>query len=135
MDEELWKESKYLKEKYIAINWNFSQPACVERVPIVSADTETKMYDDKDRLLSAEKASDIYKTFGQEYARLHIKVKAYAFTIAYEDKFALFQCAEDFLTALAMLNVKLVTWYNARFDMQYSITSSLLMAGLKYRKK
>lgn len=116
MDEELWKESKYLKEKYIAINWNFSQPACVERVPIVSADTETKMYDDKDRLLSAEKASDIYKTFGQEYARLHIKVKAYAFTIAYEDKFALFQCAEDFLTALAMLNVKLVTWYNARFD-------------------
>ena len=114
--EELWKESKYLKEKYISIGWNFSQPACVERCSIVSADTETKMYDDNGNLLTSEKASDIYRTFGQEYARLHIHVKAYAFTIAYEDKFALFQCAEDFLTAVAMLNCKLVTWYNARFD-------------------
>lgn len=116
MEEELWKESKYLKQKYISIGWNFSQPACVERVSLVSADTETKMYDDDGNLLTSEKASDIYRTFGQDYARLHIHVKAYAFTIAHKDKFALFQCAEDFLTALAMLNCKLVTWYNARFD-------------------
>ena len=116
MEESIWQKSKYFKEEFISIGWNFSQPSCIERCSIVSADTETKMYDDKDRLLSSEKASDIYRTFGQEYARLHIKVKAYAFTIAHKDKFALFQNAGDFLTALAMLNVKLVTWYNARFD-------------------
>ena len=113
---DVWKESKYLKDKYISIGWNFAQPACVEHCTIVSADTETKMYDDDGNLLTSEKASDMYRTFGQDYARLHIHVKAYAFTIAYKDNFALFQNAEDFLTALSMLNVKLVTWYNARFD-------------------
>ena len=112
----IWQESKYLKDKYISIGWNFSQPACVEHCSIVSADTETKMYNDDNEQISSEKASDIYRTFGQDYARLHIKVKAYAFTIAYKDKFALFQNAEDFLTALAMINAKIVTWYNARFD-------------------
>ena len=113
--ESIWQESKYLKDKYISIGWNFSAPSSIKKVDIVAADTETKMYY-KGNLLTSEDAYLLYNSLGQEYVRENIEVHAYAFTIAHKDKFALFQNAEDFITALAMLNVKLVTWYNARFD-------------------
>ena len=113
--EELWQESKYFKEKFISIGWNFRQPACIEHVSLVSADTETKMYYNGE-LLTAEDAYKLYKDKGQQFVRTNVEVKAYALTIAHKDKFALFQNVDDFLTALAMLNVKLCTWYNARFD-------------------
>ena len=113
--EELWQESKYFKEKFISIGWNFKQPACIEHVSLVSADTETKMYYNGN-LLTSEEAYKLYKDKGQQFVRTNVEVKAYALTIAHKDKFALFQNVDDFLTALAMLNVKLCTWYNARFD-------------------
>ena len=112
---ELWQESKYFKEKYISFGWNFKQPACMEHVSLVSADTETKMYYNG-KLLTSEDAYKLYKDKGQQFVRTNVEVRAYALTIAHEDKFALFQNVDDFLTALAMLNVKLCTWYNARFD-------------------
>ena len=112
---EIWQESKYFKEKYISFGWNFKQPACMEHVSLVSADTETKMYYNG-KLLTSEEAYKLYKDKGQQFVRTNVEVRAYALTIAHEDKFALFQNVEDFLTALAMLNVKLCTWYNARFD-------------------
>lgn len=112
---ELWQESKYFKEKYISFGWNFKQPACMEHVSLVSADTETKMYYNG-KLLTSEEAYKLYKDKGQQFVRTNVEVRAYALTIAHEDKFALFQNVDDFLTALAMLNVKLCTWYNARFD-------------------
>ena len=112
---ELWQESKYFRDKFISIGWNFSQPACMEHVSLVSADTETKMYY-KDKLLTSEEAYKLYKENGQQFVRENVEVRAYALTIAHEDRFALFQNVDDFLTALAMLNVKLCTWYNARFD-------------------
>ena len=112
---ELWQESKYFRDKFISIGWNFTQPACMEHVSLVSADTETKMYY-KGKLLTSEEAYKLYKENGQQFVRENIEVRAYALTIAHEDRFALFQNVEDFLTALAMLNVKLCTWYNARFD-------------------
>lgn len=113
--EEIWQESKYFKDKFISIGWNFCQPACMEHVSLVSADTETKMFYNK-KLLTSEEAHKLYIEKGQDFVRTHIEVQAYALTIAHKDKFALFQNVDDFLTALAMLNVKLVTWYNARFD-------------------
>ena len=113
--ESIWKESKYLKDKYISIGWNFSAPSSIKKCDIVSADTETKMYY-KDDLLTSEDAYLLYSSLGQEYVRENIEVHAYAFTIANGNNFALFQNVEDFLTACAMLNVKLITWYNARFD-------------------
>lgn len=113
--ESIWQESKYLKDKYISFGWNFSAPSSIKKVEMVSADTETKMYY-KGELLTSEDAYLLYNSLGQEYVRENIEVKAYAFTIADGKNFALFQNAEDFLTACAMLNVKLITWYNARFD-------------------
>ena len=112
---EMWKESKYFKDKFISIGWNFKNPSCIERCDFVACDTETKMYY-KDKLLTSQDAHDLYNEYGQQYTRENIEVRAYAFTIAHKDKFALFQNADDFFTALAMLNIKLASWYNARFD-------------------
>ena len=112
---EMWQESKYFKDKFISIGWDFCHPSCIEHVSLVSADTETKMYYNGN-LLTSEEAYELYKEKGQQFVRTNVEVHAYALTIAYKDRFALFQNVEDFLTALAMLNVKLCTWYNARFD-------------------
>ena len=54
MEESIWQKSKYFKEEFISIGWNFSQPSCIERCSLVAADTETKMYDDQDNLLSSD---------------------------------------------------------------------------------
>ena len=112
---EMWQDSKYFKDKFISIGWNFKNPSCIERCDFVACDTETKMYYNN-KLLTSQEAHDLYNQYGQQYTRENIEVRAYAFTIAHKDKFALFQNADDFFTALAMLNIKVASWYNARFD-------------------
>ena len=65
---ELWQESKYFRDKFISIGWNFSQPACMEHVSLVSADTETKMYY-KNKLLTSEEAYKLYKLLRHRVSR------------------------------------------------------------------
>lgn len=81
----------------------------------IAADTETKLYYNG-KVLSEEEAYILFRDNGQKWFKENVEVKAYAFTISNGKGFALFDNAEDFLTACAMLNVKLVFWYNARFD-------------------
>lgn len=87
----------------------------VQRYDFVSADTETKLYYN-DELLTEDRAYELFGKHGQGWFKCNVTVKAYAFTISTGKGFALFQNMEDFLTACAMLNVKTVYWYNARFD-------------------
>lgn len=82
---------------------------------IASADTETKLYYN-DKLLTEQEAHILYRDYGQQWVKKNIEVRCYAYTISTGKGFALFTNVEDFLTALAMLNVKYVFWYNARFD-------------------
>lgn len=81
----------------------------------ISADTETKLYYN-DKVLSEDEAYILYRDNGQAWVKENIVVKCYAFTISTGKGFALFTNIEDFLTAIAMLNVDYVFWYNARFD-------------------
>lgn len=87
----------------------------VQKVDIISADTETKLYY-KNKLLSEEEAYELYKQGGQSFIKANIEVKAYAFSISDGISTAIFQCIEDFLLACSMLRVKYVIWYNAKFD-------------------
>lgn len=89
--------------------------AKIIHVDFLAADTETKLYLN-DKLIDETTASKLFCDNGQQWFKENISVKAYAFTISNGNGFALFQCAEDFLTACAMLNVKVVVWYNAKFD-------------------
>ena len=72
--------------------------------------------------LTAEQLKDydtvynLYKQYGQAWIKKNLEVRAYAFTLSDGENFALFQNAEDFLTACAMFNVKRVFWYNAKSD-------------------
>ena len=86
-----------------------------EHVSYIAADTETKLYY-KGNLLTEQEAYILYRDNGQKWFKSNVEVKAYAFTLSTGKGFACFLCIEDFLTACAMLNVKYVFWYNARFD-------------------
>lgn len=109
------KTAKCFKMSYFStsdLDFNFLN---IKHIDVISADTETKLYYNGMQLTDTA-AYDLYKENGQKWIKENIEVKAYAFTIAHYESFALFQCIEDFLTAVAILNVKLVLWYNARFD-------------------
>lgn len=84
-------------------------------VDYIACDTETKLYYNG-KLLTEDEAYYLYKDNGQAWVKQNIEVKAYAFLLSTGKGFAVFQNIEDFLTAIAMLNVKMVFWYNARFD-------------------
>lgn len=111
-----WSENDLFKEPFIVIgDWNFTNSKHFSHCEYVSADTETKLYYE-DELLTEEKASEFYKNNGADWCRENIKVKAYAFMLSNGNDFALFQNIEDFILCCAMLNVKKVFWYNAKFD-------------------
>lgn len=87
----------------------------IKHYDIISADTETKLYF-KGKLLTEQEAYLLFRDNGQAWFKTNVEVRCYAFTISTGEGFALFQCINDFLLACAMLNVKTVFWYNARFD-------------------
>lgn len=111
----VWQTNPLFKEKFITKGFGFSKVSKVPKADIVAADTETKLYY-KDEKLSEQRAYELYRDKGQAWIKKNIEVKAYAYMLAFEDCFALFQCCEDFITACCMLNVKMVFWYNAKFD-------------------
>lgn len=110
-----WKTAKWFEDKYISIGFDFDKRTHVPTAEIIAADTETKLYYNNE-LLSEERAYILNQKNGQAWTKANIEVKAYAFMLAFEDKFALFQNPQDFLTACAMLHAKYVFWYNAKFD-------------------
>lgn len=111
----LWSTSNYFTEPFINIGWDLTSATTFPHVNYLGADTETKNYVNG-KLLKEKVASYLYKKRGAMWCRKNIEVKAYAFMLSDGKNFALFQNAEDFLTACAMFNVKLVFWYNAKFD-------------------
>lgn len=112
----IWQQNKIFKEKFIVIgDWNFSSCDKFTHCDYVSADTETKLYYNNE-LLTEEKAHKLYKENGAKWCRCNIVVKPYAFMLSDGKSFALFQNIEDFLLCCAMMLVKIVFWYNAKFD-------------------
>lgn len=112
----MWETSRFFKEKYYLVgDWNFKSAQSFPHVQNLGADTETKLYFDG-KLLSDEDAYRLYKDNSQTWVKQHLEVRAYAFMLSDGENFALFQNANDFLVCCAMMNVKCVYWYNARFD-------------------
>lgn len=112
----IWQKNNIFNDRFIVIgNWNFSSCDKFSRCDYISADTETKLYLDG-QLLSEEQAHNLYKEKGAKWCRMNIEVRAYAFTISDGYNFALFTNIEDFLLCCAMMLVKKVFWYNAKFD-------------------
>ena len=116
------KESRLFKMKYYSIGFDFSNIEKIQKCSFVAADTETHltMYG---KNVSDDTVYEYYKECTQEFSktttndfRKNIHVQAWALTISSGENFALFQCVEDFLTALAYLRVDTVVWYNAKFD-------------------
>lgn len=111
-----WSTNDIFKEPFINIgNWELSKYSTFSHAKYVSADTETKLYVGN-KLLTEHLAYCLYKRLGGMWCRKNIEVKPYAFMISDGDNFALFQNIEDFILCLAMLNVKMVFWYNTKFD-------------------
>ena len=112
----IWQKTKFFKMPFIAIGeWDLSTMTNYPHCHYLAADTETKLYCN-DKLLNEQDAYDLYRIYGQKWFKCNVEVRAYAFMLSNGESFALFQCAEDFLTACAMFNVKKVFWYNAKFD-------------------
>lgn len=116
----------FVLEYYSNDDLFFFPYAKVKKFDIVSADTETKLYYNE-KLLDDGTSSKLFKDNGQQWFKENVEVKAYAYTLSTGKGFALFQCAKDFLTACAMLNVKVVVWYNAKFD--FSIFDYYLLSN------
>ena len=93
----------------------FDNLSKMKHVDYVACDTETKIYYN-DEQLTDDNAYELVKTNGMKWARQNIEVRAYAFQISDGLWYAEFDNIDDFLEALAMLNVKRCFWYNARFD-------------------
>lgn len=111
-----WKQSKLFKEKfYVVGEWRLDVAYKFPHCKYLGADTETKLYYNE-KLLTEDEAYNLYKEKGQAWCKKNIEVKAYAFMLADGENFALFQNAEDFLTACSMFNVDTIFWYNAKFD-------------------
>ena len=112
----IWSTNKIFKEPFVNIgNWNLNHYKNFPHCDFLSADTETKLYY-KNKLLTEEEAHDFYTKNGAKWCRININVKAYAYMISDGNNFALFQNIEDFLLCCAMMLVKKIFWYNAKFD-------------------
>lgn len=105
---------------------------------IAAGDTETKLYYNNE-LLTEERAAELVRDNGQQWAKENIEVRAYAFILAVGEACCIFTCIEDFLTACASLNVKIVVWYNAKFDFSifdyYFLINGWELADEHIRKK
>ena len=116
MNNNLWQQNKIFKMPFIVLgNWDFSTYEKFSHCDFISADTETKLYY-QNELLTEEQAYEFYKYNGAKWCRTNIFVKAYAFMISDGENFALFQDIEDFILCCALMLVKKVFWYNAKFD-------------------
>ena len=112
----IWSKNKIFKEPFVNIgNWDLNHYKNFPHCDFLSADTETKLYY-KDKLLTEEEAHNFYTKNGAKWCRINIKVNAYAYMISDGNNFALFQNIEDFLLCCAMMLVKKIFWYNAKFD-------------------
>ena len=111
----MWVTANHFKEPFIQIGWDLTTATNFPHVEYLGADTETKNYYNG-KLLTEEDCYNLYKEHKTKWCRKNIETRAYAYMLADDKNFALFQNAEDFLTACAMFNVKMVFWYNARFD-------------------
>ena len=111
------KAKHYKMEYYTFGEWTLESYTKIPKVDYLSADTETKLYLNNEPI-SSEKLYAITSKLKSpnEFIRKNIEVKAYAFMLSDGTNFACFQCIEDFLLTCAMMRVKRVYWYNARFD-------------------
>lgn len=112
------RTAKHYKEPYYTFGeWELTAYTKMPKVDYLSADTETKLYLNDKPISSI----DLYEMTSKmqkpnDFIKKNIEVKAYAFMLSDGKNFACFQCIEDFLLTCAMMRVKRVYWYNARFD-------------------
>ena len=112
----IWQSNKIFKQPFVNVgNWNLNYYKTFPHCDFLSADTETKLYYNE-KLLTEEEAHNFYTNNGAKWCRKNIKVNAYAYMLSDGNNFALFQNIEDFLLCCAMMLVKKVFWYNAKFD-------------------
>ena len=112
------RKAKHYKMEYITYGeWKLDSYTKIPKVEYLSADTETKLYMNN-KVISSDELYDITSKLPNpnEFIKKNIEVRAYAFMLSDGTNFALFQCIEDFLLTCAMMRVKRVYWYNARFD-------------------
>lgn len=112
------RKAKHYKEEYYTFGeWTLESYTKMPKVDFLSADTETKLYLDN-KPISSEELYKITSTLEKpnDFIKKNIEVRAYAFMLSDGKNFACFQCIEDFLLTCAMMRVKRVYWYNARFD-------------------
>lgn len=112
------RKAKHYKMEYITFGeWTLESYTKMPKVDFLSADTETKLYY-KGEPISSDELYNITSSLDKpnDFIKKNIEVRAYAFMLSDGTNFALFQCIEDFLLTCAMMRVKRVYWYNARFD-------------------
>lgn len=86
-----------------------------DRIEFAAGDTETHLYYEG-KLLSEDKAEQLMRENNQSWCRMNIEVRAWAFILATDELFFVFQCIEDFMRAVCLLRINRIVWYNAKFD-------------------
>lgn len=98
--------------------WQWNSNKKLPRAENISADTETKLKLNG-RYASQTEIYQYYNVHGIQRTREALEVEVYCWSISNGSEFAIFQCIEDFLLAVATLRVKNVFWYNAKFDFSF----------------
>lgn len=112
MEVSKYEHEYFVQSYYSNLNINWYNPQCIR---IMAGDTETHLYYN-DELLTEEHAAKLMHDNGQSWCRRNIHVKAWAFMLATDEVFICFQNIEDFLKACALLRVRKVFFYGAKFD-------------------
>ena len=97
-----------------------------EKFSVASGDLETLTFTNG-KLLSDEQMRKFYSQFlsnGEiehniSYAREHTEVKAWAWLIGYEEKFAICETFEEYMLFCEMHEVKQLWFYNSKFDFAF----------------
>ena len=127
-----WKNNKFFKKPFYVDDDSLDMDHLTkfQKKEILSADTETKLYY-KNKLIDDETAYNLLKSNGVSWCKENIEVRAYAFMIADDHDFLIFQCPEDFMTACSLFRAKYVFWYNAKFD--FAIFDYWILSNKKWK--
>lgn len=127
-----WKTSKFFEQEFYTSNdlLDLFHITKIPKKPILACDTETKMYFNG-QVLSDDRAYSLLKENGVDWFKTNVIVKAYAFMLADENDFLIFQNAKDFITACTLFRTKYAFWYNAKFD--FAIFDYYVLTNKKWK--
>ena len=87
----------------------------INNIDFCACDSEARIYL-HDKLLTSQELYDVTKDEKYTYFKKHARVDVYMLQFCYNDKVFITDDFEEFFNTLALFNVKVCWWYNAKYD-------------------